>query len=206
MIDLGFLYAHGNGVEQNYLRAQEWFEKAGPSQRLLTVAILFNKDGEESKDYNISRNLFEISAAAGYSEAMLNLGRAYVGGWGVERDLEKAREWIEKALATGDNNAVVELSWIWTPNGDAKSALATVDKYVQRDIRFDNLRARIRRAHALMYLERLPEAREIYLSKMFKSQPEEELQFWRNVIAKDFSDLRRVGREHPLMAEVETKL
>lgn len=56
------------------------------------------------------------------------------------------------------------------------------------------------KAHALMFLDRRAEARAIYEEHRGK-----ELQQgpWEKVVVKDFQDLRREGRTHPLMAEIE---
>src|SRR5262249_1715448 len=67
-----------------------------------------------------------------------------------------------------------------------------------------DLLAEMNRAHALMYLGRGAEARAIYeahqadLFPDHKAVPQE--------VADDFAELRKAGREHPLMAEIEAAL
>ena len=44
---------------------------------------------------------------------MNSIGLMYRDGLGVPRDYGKAREWFEKAAATGHNGAMVSVGWIY---------------------------------------------------------------------------------------------
>jgi len=70
-------------------------------------------------------------------------------------------------------------------------------------IRFgpDLLWIRVNRAHALMFLERLEDARTEYRAHRGKDVPDHGL--WESVVMRDFAELRENSREHPLMAEIE---
>jgi tetratricopeptide (TPR) repeat protein len=60
------------------------------------------------------------------------------------------------------------------------------------------------RAHALMFLGRVDEARTLYM----KYRDEKNVQdgkSWPTVILEDFAELRQAGQKHPLMDEIETK-
>jgi tetratricopeptide (TPR) repeat protein len=60
------------------------------------------------------------------------------------------------------------------------------------------------RAHALMFLNRVDEARVLYL----KNRGAKDVQgdkSWETVILEDFAELRKAGLSHPLMDEVESK-
>jgi len=61
---------------------------------------------------------------------------------------------------------------------------------------------RINRAHALMFLDRIEEARDEYLAHrgtMVLDPP----RLWEQAIVEDFPALREQGRDHPLMGEIE---
>ena len=64
----------------------------------------------------------------------------------------------------------------------------------------------ITRAHALMFLGRAEEAKEIYLAHKGEriSAPDGDL--WDRVIAEDFRELGKDGLTHPMMAEIEKRL
>jgi hypothetical protein len=64
----------------------------------------------------------------------------------------------------------------------------------------------INRAHALMFLGRGEEAKEIYLAHKGQriSAPDGDL--WERVIKEDFGELGKTGLTHPMMAEIEKRL
>ena len=59
------------------------------------------------------------------------------------------------------------------------------------------------RAHALMFLSRVEEARALYLryrgGKMQNGKP------WETVVLEDFGEMRKAGLTHPLMDEIEKR-
>jgi len=59
------------------------------------------------------------------------------------------------------------------------------------------------RAHALMFLGREAEARELYL-KYRGTQKAQGDRAWNDIVRVDFAELRKAGHTHPLMAEIET--
>src|SRR5262249_50208873 len=61
------------------------------------------------------------------------------------------------------------------------------------------------RAHALMFLERIDEARVTYLSYRGRQNVQDD-KSWVQVILEDFAELRKAGLTHPLMDEIERKL
>jgi tetratricopeptide (TPR) repeat protein len=58
------------------------------------------------------------------------------------------------------------------------------------------------RAHALMFLDRVDEARALYLKYRGTKNVQSE-ESWDTVILEDFAELRKAGLTHPLMAEIE---
>src|SRR5262249_38282565 len=58
------------------------------------------------------------------------------------------------------------------------------------------------RAHALMMLGRLDEARAIYLRHRGEQKVQED-KSWETIVLEDFSDLRNAGVRPPLMDEIE---
>ena len=58
----------------------------------------------------------------------------------------------------------------------------------------------VNRAHALMFLGRVDEARALYLANRGKKTIGDKL--WENVVREDFADLRKAGLSHPLMTQV----
>jgi predicted Zn-dependent protease len=83
--------------------------------------------------------------------------------------------------------------------GDFARALEAADL----GIRFgpDLTWIRMNRAHALMFLDRVGEARAEYLARRGKEIPGHGT--WERVVIEEFAQLRERGREHPLMAKIE---
>lgn len=124
MDHIGQLYLHGGyGIQQDYAKARLWFEKgaeAGGTDAMRSLADIYwhgygvekdSQTGNQWRDradqtqgdriYHAERVKFEAAAAVGDVPAMIQLGQYYKGGMGVPRDYAKAREWWEKAAATG---------------------------------------------------------------------------------------------------------
>jgi tetratricopeptide (TPR) repeat protein len=57
------------------------------------------------------------------------------------------------------------------------------------------------RAHALMFLDRIAEARQIYLAH--RGQKTQNDETWETVISNDFTEFRKAGLSNPLMDEIE---
>jgi tetratricopeptide (TPR) repeat protein len=156
------------------------------------------------QDFATAREWFEKAAAAGHSLAMSNLGRIYADGQGVPRDYAKAREWYEKAAAAGDWNALGQLSWHALFAREYGHALDATERALKAAPEL--LWIATNRAHALMFLGRAAEAREIYLTYKDKLIAQNDNKTWQQVIAEDFDELRRAGLNHPQMAEIEAAL
>ncbi len=60
---------------------------------------------------------FEGAANSGLDEAQYELGRLYVQGRGVPRDLSRALVWLEEAAAQGMTHAEKEIERITIPGG-----------------------------------------------------------------------------------------
>jgi TPR repeat protein len=65
------------------------------------------------QDYSKARKWYEEAAAAGNTDAMINLGRLYEQGLGVAQDYGKALEWFRKALEAGNSDAMINLTRLY---------------------------------------------------------------------------------------------
>lgn len=94
------------------------------------------------------------------------------------------------------------LSWAMDVAGDFPGALAAADAALARIPALVWIEGN--RAHALMFLGRVDEARDIYLRRRgrfnFNGRK------WDDDIREDFAELRNAGHDAPLMAEVEAQL
>lgn len=104
MNDIGNWYRDGNGVEQDYAKALECYEKAldlNYPPAMTNFAELYDNGNGVEQDYEKALEWYEKAIDLGNSGAMNNLGAMYYYGNAVEQDYEKALEWFDRAADLG---------------------------------------------------------------------------------------------------------
>lgn len=69
---LGAIYAKGQGVEQNYAKAHEWYQKAaeaGNANAKFNLGSFYYHGHGVKQDYDKAREWFQKAAAQGHKEA-----------------------------------------------------------------------------------------------------------------------------------------
>ena len=93
------------GSAQDLIRARELYEQAAkadiPEAYLNLGSFYLAGDGGLAQSYTQARKCFEAAAALGLSEAMFRLGDIWHRGYGVPKNLNKAREWHRQAAEQG---------------------------------------------------------------------------------------------------------
>lgn len=105
---LGFIYAQGQGVSQNYVSSIFWFRKAAEqgyakAEIALGVAYYFGQSVEQN--YVTSDYWFRKAAVQGNASAETMLGNAYYHGYGIAQNRKEAIYWWTKATAQGNAEA-----------------------------------------------------------------------------------------------------
>jgi uncharacterized protein len=109
---LGWCYAHGDGVLQDYAAAERWYRKAAEQGH---AAAQFNLGWYCAQGLVVEQNLEEAvgwyrkAAVQGNADAQVALGMAYALGHGVEADAAQAVQWYRKAAEQGDAGAQFNL-------------------------------------------------------------------------------------------------
>ena len=101
---LGYCYEKGNGVEQNYEKAIEWYTKSAEQGNVIAQNNLgwcYEKGYGVVKDYRKAVELFRKSVEQGASASQYNLGYCYENGYGVEINYEEAINCYQKAADEG---------------------------------------------------------------------------------------------------------
>jgi tetratricopeptide (TPR) repeat protein len=98
--------------------------------------------------------------------------------------------------------ALIPVAWDALMAGEPAKALTAAERSLS--LAPGHLTAETNRVHALMYLGRAQEARALYLAHKDKLLPDNNNQSWQQAITEDFAELRKAGRAHPQMAEIET--
>eukprot|EP00729_Bicosta_minor_P017680 gene17680-biopygen17232 len=109
---LGVMYAKGEGVEQDRIKAAKWFRKsaeAGNAVAQFNLGILYHTGhGVEQDDVEAAKWIRKV-AEAGHAIAQFNLGNIYSNGEGVEQDDVESAKWYRKAAKAGNAMAQYNL-------------------------------------------------------------------------------------------------
>ncbi len=103
--NLGRMYFSGEGVDQDYKEARNWFNLAAaqqypPAQN--SLGILYNKGLGVRRDHAEAVNWFRHGAEQGYTPAQVSLGLQYADGVGVTKNYKEAVKWFNIAAELGE--------------------------------------------------------------------------------------------------------
>lgn len=104
MNHLAIFYDRGIGTGKNHDLAKKWCKKAadaGQVQAMVQYGIYLREEGTPAK----AIGYFQKAADMGDASGMTWLGSCYLYGIGTKKDEGKARTWLEKGAAKGDEDA-----------------------------------------------------------------------------------------------------
>ncbi len=185
MVNLGWLYEKGWGVTQDYATARDWYTKAadkGDASAMRQLEILPIKEAETTGRYLDALLLQEALATK-----------------------EELRE-VAREGRPGRETAEAFNGVAWHALFARKFEKALAAAYRALALNPNDLMPETNRAHALMFLGRTEEARALYLTNRGKRLSKEDNRSWEDVIADDFTQLRKLGLTHPLMGDIEKEL
>jgi len=103
--NLGCVYAEGDGVQKDAVKAAKWFLKAAESGDVdaqYMLAVMYD-DGEGVEEDDTAAVKWYLEAAKqGDQFSQYNLAVMYDDGTGVEQDYVKAMHWYRQAAEQGD--------------------------------------------------------------------------------------------------------
>lgn len=110
--NLSSLYFKGQQVEQDYVEAAKWMQRAAKQGHILAaynLAMMFNSGQGVATDYAAAAKWYQRSAEGGFALAQLNLGVAYANGEGVQKNDTEAVKWFRLAAEQNDAQAQFNL-------------------------------------------------------------------------------------------------
>ena len=129
LCSIGHIYRYGEGVEQDYTKALEWYNKAanaGNDSAMYSIGYMYDYGEGVEQDYSKALEWYNKAvnagnAAAWYNKAvnagnaaaMNNIGRMYEFGKGVEQDYTKSLEWYNKAANAGNATAMYNIGYMY---------------------------------------------------------------------------------------------
>ncbi len=109
---LGYMYAKGQGMSQDYKKAVVWYLKAaeqGDADAQTSLGVMYNVGQGVAQDYKKAVEWYRKAAEQGAANAQSNLGVMYTSGQGVEQDDREAASWYRKAAEQGNAPAQFNL-------------------------------------------------------------------------------------------------
>jgi TPR repeat protein len=114
--NLGFMYAKGKGVEQDYSKALYWYKKAaeqGLTRAQNNIGTIYDNGIGVPKDDAKALHWYRKAAEQGNANGQSNLGFMYANGKGVPKDDAKALHWYRKAAEQGNANGQNNLGFMY---------------------------------------------------------------------------------------------
>ena len=110
MLDVAVKYRNGKGrakdINKAFIWTYEGFTRGGLRRRALRLFAEFYRFGKFGEpDDNKANELYIRSAKAGYLPAIVEVGRSYLNGWGVKKDLGEAKRLFDLAESKGEESA-----------------------------------------------------------------------------------------------------
>ncbi len=122
---LGVLYSNGRGVERDYEKSADAFEKAyrlGDAKSAARLGRLYEQGRGRPKNLNKALSLYQEASRKGVPEAYLYIGTLYSQNNGIGKDLQKSESnWI-KAAELGNIEAVKNLVKLYRSQGSIEQA------------------------------------------------------------------------------------
>jgi TPR repeat protein len=129
-LQLGILYAKGEGVEQDYAKAAKWFRAAGNqgvARAQYDLGVLYERGRGVPLDLTEAANWYLKGAQGGHPLAQYNLAVCYIKGQGIRQDAAEGALWYRRAAAQGVVQAMVNLA-IMYEKGEGVAA-SPIDAY-----------------------------------------------------------------------------
>lgn len=98
---MGAMYLTGRGTEKDLIKAREYFELARrigyPPARYNAAMMMLQTGGDEEEAFNMMEHI----ADEGYLPAMLQAGKMYIEGIGVDENEKEGWFWLSQAACNG---------------------------------------------------------------------------------------------------------
>ena len=206
-IDLDLYYSRLGDI----LRADDRIVEALPYY-LKSLAIRRKLAGEEPANADKQSKLAAMHRMLGVAFTADNKHEAAIenfnGALAITEhhatEIEKFEQETNGKLGVLTAEALTNVAWDLLFVGNFERALALTERALRLDP--DSLAIQTNRAHALLLLGRLDEARALYIAHKGERISQTNNKFWEEVIADDLKELREAGLGHPVFIEILSAL
>jgi len=166
---LGFMYAKGQGTEQDLGKAKELYERAhraGYERSTTNLGCMYENGTGVEQDFGKAKVLYEEAHRAGNALATNNLGYMYLMARGVEQSHEKAASFFAMAHRAGIKNATFNLGYMYEKGLGVHQNLAKAKELYetahQAGIPLARINLGLMYEHGLGVEQNLEKAKELY--------------------------------------------
>jgi len=114
--NLGWMYANGRGVPQDFKVAIEWYTKSAHQENInaqYNLGNLYLRGQGAAQNDKLAFSWFIKAAEQGDAPAQYNLGRMYLLGKGGDKNILEARFWMKQALENNDEYIGALAQQVW---------------------------------------------------------------------------------------------
>ena len=114
--NLGYMYANGEGVEQDDAEAIKWYRQAAEAGNIAAqynLALRYESGNGVAQDDVEAVKWYRKAAEQGDADAQYELGGKYANGEGVTQDDAEAVEWYRKAAGQDHARAQCDLGYMY---------------------------------------------------------------------------------------------
>lgn len=137
LVELAICYEAGLGVEEDYAKAAELYQKAAELNEPYAYYQLgvYHQNGlltAGEPNYPTAFDYFNTAYDLGYDYAGYNIGLYFLNGYGVEKDSEKGLEILEEQIANQNYKAAVDIALYYEDQEDEENIdWAKVHAYIK---------------------------------------------------------------------------
>jgi TPR repeat protein len=132
---LGWCYASGQGVQQDYAQAVKWYRKAaeqGNTNAQFNLGCIYYAGQGVTLDYSEAVKWWRKSAEQRNPDAQNNLGLCYEMGQGVAQDYAEAANWYRKAGEQGEVSAQAALGLFYFYGQGVQQDYSEAEKWLRK--------------------------------------------------------------------------
>ena len=115
----GWMYAAGDGVQQNYREAYHWLTKAaekGNADAQFNLGVMYENGFLVQQSHQVAAKLFRQAAEQDHEDAIKRLSALYMTGK-IPMDLQENKKWFEKSLSIHQKDPQADFAKIVAVSG-----------------------------------------------------------------------------------------
>jgi len=119
--ELAKKYEEGNGINQDFMAAANWYEQAaklGHIEAQYELGNICDAGLCDTLNMNDAFNWYQKAAEQGHADAQYRLGGYYIHGYVTTQDLQLAMSWNKKAAEQGHADAQFYLGVFYRDEGN----------------------------------------------------------------------------------------